>query len=279
MIAIRKGPPPKELLRRGVVHAQQLCADYDGDPAGYQSGERKMVIRKSIYASSAVKSALEAAHFGKCCYCETWIPKPYAHAHVEHWRPFSCSRQGPEEGRISPGYYWLAYSWDNLFLSCAFCNSSNKVDIFPLTDPATRARNHRMSFKDESPAILKPDGDEDPRQHIKFVEEEPVGQTDPGRETIKVLGLGSKLHESRLTHLKRVRDARAWSIKLMESSDARAREFALKSMQFVEDAAKPDQPYSAMVADYLAANPWPEPVGKSVEPSEATAAAIGTAFD
>ncbi len=218
-----------------------------------------MAIRRSIYASDAVKAELEACHHGKCCYCETLIPKPYAHSHVEHWRPKSSSRQARDQESIWPGYYWLAYSWDNLLLSCAFCNSSNKSDLFPLEEPAVRARHHGMRVEDETPTILKPDGDKDPLDHVTFHMEVPVGLTPLGLKTIEVLGLDSPAHELRLTHLADIRQAQEMSITLMGSVDPVARQWAVLWREFIEAAVRPEKPYSAMVATYLKANPLPDP--------------------
>ena len=219
MISIRKGAPPLVLVRDGARHAAELCVAYDTDSEAFRRGEHAETVRKSIYASRDVKAELEVCHFGKCCYCETWIPKPYAHSHVEHWRPAKSSRQGRDETRIWPGYYWLAYSWDNLLLSCAFCNSSNKSDLFPLENPAARARHHGMPVEDEIPSILKPDGDTDPREHITFIMDEPIGLTTLGCKTIKVLGLNSKAHETRVEYLEYIREAREMHIKLRGSVD------------------------------------------------------------
>ena len=76
MIGIRKGAAPPGLVRAGEEHAKELCAAYDADPELYRSGKQTMDVRRSIYASNAVKAELAACHNGKCCYCETWIPKP-----------------------------------------------------------------------------------------------------------------------------------------------------------------------------------------------------------
>ena len=61
MIAIHKGTAPRDLVRAGEEHAKELCAAYEADPEPFQSG-KKMGIRKSIYASRAVKAELEACH-------------------------------------------------------------------------------------------------------------------------------------------------------------------------------------------------------------------------
>ena len=257
MIAIQKRAAPADLVRAGEEHARELCAAYDADPEPYRSG-KPMPVRRSIYTADEVKAALEACHHGKCCYCETVIPKPYAYSHVEHWRPKSSFRQGRNEDSIWPGYYWLAYSWDNLLLSCAFCNSSKKSDLFPLENPAARARHHRMPIADETPAILKPDGDKNPRDHITFHMEVPVGRTALGSKTIEVLGLDSPAHEQRLTHLDTIRKAREMAIRLMGIAHPAAQEYAELARRFVEEAVRPEKPYSAMAAAYLEANPLPD---------------------
>lgn len=256
MIAIHKGTAPPTLVRVGELHAKELCDAYDADPEIYRAG-KEMPVRASIYTSDAVKAELEACHHGKCCYCETDFRRPYAYSEVEHWRPKSSSRQALDGKRMRPGYYWLAYSWDNLLLSCSFCNKI-KNDLFPLDEPAARARNHGMRIEDESPSIIKPDADNDPRAHISFHMEVPVGITPLGRKTIEVLGLDSLAHEPRLTHLAKIREARTIWIDLMDSIDPTARQHAERFRDFVEEAARPEKPYSAMVTDYLRANPLPD---------------------
>lgn len=256
MIAIHKSAAPHTLVRVGELHARELCDAYDVDPEIYRAG-KQMPVRGSIYTSDAVKAELEACHHGKCCYCETDFRKPHAYSEVEHWLPKSSSRQSPDGERIRPGYYWLAYSWDNLLLSCSFCNKI-KNDLFPLDEPVARARNHGMRIEDEKPSILKPDGDNDPRDHISFHMEVPVGITPLGRKTIEVLGLDSPAHEPRLTHLAEIRRKREWSINLMGSVDPYARQYAELLRGLVEQAVRPEEPFSAMVADYLRSNPLPD---------------------
>jgi hypothetical protein len=257
VIAIRKGNSPRGLVRAGEKHANELCDAYDADPELYRSAKRKMAIRKSIYASKAVKAKLEASHHGKCCYCETIIPKPYAHSYVEHWRPSRSSRQVRDKKRMWPGYYWLAYSWDNLLLSCFPCNSTFKNDLFPLVNPVERARHHRMRVEDETPAILKPDGGTNLRDHITFHKEVPVGLTPLGRKTIEVLGLDSPKHELRRDYLEDIKRRRELSIRLMRSADPLFRNYAEIERKFVEEAVRPEKPFSAMTAAYLEANPLP----------------------
>lgn len=74
------------------------------------------------YKMDDIKTALSNIYRGKCAYCETKTEL----MHVEHFRP----KRG--------GYYWLAYSWDNLLLSCPTCNT-NKSDEFPLAVGGVKA--------------------------------------------------------------------------------------------------------------------------------------------
>lgn len=193
------------------------------------------------------------------------IPKPYAHSHVEHWRPANSSRQSLKEKRIKPGYYWLAYSWDNLFLSCFSCNSSKKNDLFPLENPEKRAKHHGMSLEDEIPSILKPDEGTDPGKHIEFILDEPFGLTPSGCKTIEVLGLKSKVHPARVEHLESVRKMRETYIKLRRSEDPNARDCAEGARRLLEQAVRPEEPYSAMVVAFLKANPLPKPAAEKVQ--------------
>src|SRR3954454_1457494 len=78
------------------------------------------VADRNIYAHEEVRKALEELFHRKCAYCE--ISTARVDWEVEHYRPKGrvAERQG------HPGYYWLAYDWDNLFPSCTFCNQHRK---------------------------------------------------------------------------------------------------------------------------------------------------------
>lgn len=67
------------------------------------------------YKMSDIKEHLELIYKRKCAYCDAFVEQIV----VEHYRP----KRG--------GYYWLAYSWDNLLLACPNCNEY-KGDAFPV---------------------------------------------------------------------------------------------------------------------------------------------------
>ncbi len=257
MIRIAKGRAPRKLIVDGRARAQAHCLDYEANPAAYRSGAKKFVISEGTYTHDSVRHALERAQHGKCCYCEVLIEKPYAHSHVEHWRPKAYSKQSRNADELRPGYYWLAYDWDNLFLSCHFCNSSNKGNIFPLSNPNDRARNHRADLAAERPLLLKPDGAEDPRDHIGFDQEVPVGKTPEGRETVEVLGLARTDHEIRLRLLNQLRRSHKVVVDHRHDLSPAALEFVTEARGFIARAVRPEAPFSAMAMAFVERNPIP----------------------
>jgi hypothetical protein len=102
-----------------------------------------------------------------------------------------------------PGYFWLAYGWENLFFACQLCNQSFKKNLFPLADPTRRARSHLDDLTAEEPILINPVDDE-PTALIGFREEMAFAINDDPRAriTIKVLGLNrEELAEFRLDYL------------------------------------------------------------------------------
>ncbi|WP_433934534.1 hypothetical protein AB3662_08045 [Sorangium cellulosum] len=116
-----------------------------------------------------MKRALETAHHGKCCYCESKV-KHVAPGDVEHYRPKAAVRQARTAPVERPGYYWLAYEWENLLFSCVLCNEKHKRNLFPLRDPRKRARSARAKLAAEAPLLVHP-AQEDPAQIIGFRDE------------------------------------------------------------------------------------------------------------
>lgn len=159
----------------------------------------------TIYGHAEVKRALVKAQHGKCCYCESKI-RHVDHGDVEHFRPKASVRQGDGDARARPGYYWLAYAWDNLLFACALCNQRHKSDLFPLRDPAKRARSHKDDLSGEEPLLIDPSR-EDPARWLVFNRAivDPVGGEPKGATTIRVLGLNrSELKERRRARLEEI---------------------------------------------------------------------------
>jgi uncharacterized protein (TIGR02646 family) len=166
---------------------------------------------KSVYAHDEVRAVLEKLFADKCAYCETTVTAG-SDWDVEHFRPKGRVAERPDH----PGYYWLAYAWQNLYLSCQHCNelrkdkprwddpdmgpALGKVDRFPLADERTRAMSPDDDTDRETRLLLDPCAD-DPEPCLGY---DPMGDilarddNPKGRATIEVFHLRRR----------RLRDAR-----------------------------------------------------------------------
>ena len=124
---------------------------------------RGHVVNDSIYGSDDVRAALEELFGFKCAYCESILEE--TGWNVEHFRP----KGRVAENRQHPGYYWLAYVWENLYPSCVSCNqrrrdkpiwrdhtagqTGGKLDQFPLESEKTRVFGPRKGTTDGSKLI------------------------------------------------------------------------------------------------------------------------------
>jgi uncharacterized protein (TIGR02646 family) len=157
--------------------------------SAHDAGVRKFVFKKSIYSAPEVKNALRSVQHEKCAFCES-VFSHVDFGDVEHFRPKAGHKQRATDPLTTPGYYWLAYKWSNLFCSCSLCNQRFKGNLFPLSRPKSRARDHHADIHRERPLLINP-GRDDPHTHLEFRAErvEPVDGSRVGRTTIEVLGL------------------------------------------------------------------------------------------
>jgi uncharacterized protein (TIGR02646 family) len=142
------------------------------------------------------KAVLEQVFSGKCVYCESPI-KANQPGDVEHYRPKGAltNEDGSPvidpQGNPHPGYWWLAYDWENLLLACKLCNSRGseygKGSIFPLENEATRAFG---PMEVEGAPLLMHPCKKDPDQHFQFHETGFVAGVSPeGKACERILGL------------------------------------------------------------------------------------------
>jgi uncharacterized protein (TIGR02646 family) len=138
--------------------------------------QSKATFKFSAYQHEEVRETLFEAFQGVCAYCEAPVPS----IEVEHYRPKGAVQTETE--KRSPGYYWLASSWENLLPSCHQCNTdlwtahpdgkrrkSGKGIRFPLEDESKRATKAGEE-RHERPLLLHPYHDH-PAEHLEFVEE------------------------------------------------------------------------------------------------------------
>jgi len=241
---------PKILTTRGTEQTQKDCADYDNSPDDYRSGTQTFHAANGIYGAKSVKNALLRAQYDKCCYCERKL-SPSDYGDVEHYRPKGTVKQAPGLDKEYPGYYWLAYEWNNLLVSCKRCNTGHKGILFPLVDTNVRARSHHDDIGNEQPLFINPAID-DPRDHIRFHGEVPVSDTEIGRVTIEGLGLRRyDLEEDRRTRLKELRILRDGLEQFKDFHDLNAQEWIRKAREHLATAVRPEAEYSSMAQDFL----------------------------
>jgi len=122
--------------------------------------ERKALFDRYQSRWKAVRDAFETHSNGKCWYVE--CKSDGADNDIDHYRPKSSVADDPTH----PGYYWLAFEWTNLRLSCQRANrprrdpgtalTGGKRDHFPLLNPEGRARAPGDDLSLENPAIIDP---------------------------------------------------------------------------------------------------------------------------
>lgn len=173
----RLDPGPAVLQTKGKAKRRAHSASYTRAPAGYDDGTRVFLFDSKVYGHTEVKQYLLAMQHGKCAFCESKIDH-ISYGDVEHFRPKAAVKQEPGGSLTRPGYYWLAYEWSNLLLSCQLCNQRHKGNLFPLADPAARARSHRADLSRESAIFINP-VDDDPEILLAFRAEVMYG-LDPG---------------------------------------------------------------------------------------------------
>jgi len=171
-----------------------LKTKYSSNPADCISGVEKMTFDNDIYGHPDIKAKLIKTQYGKCAFCESNIIS-VAYGDIEHFRPKGGIKQNTKSRMINPGYYWLAYDWNNLMFACGICNQMYKKNLFPLRNPEVRALNHTQfdRIKREKPFFINPIK-ENPRLLIQFRGATAIGidKNHRGKKTIEALGLNRK---------------------------------------------------------------------------------------
>jgi uncharacterized protein (TIGR02646 family) len=244
----RSASPPTVLLTNGQDSRQAHVADLESNPASFSSGAATLTFDQAVYAHPSVKHALIAMQHDKCAFCEA-KPLHVSDGDVEHFRPKGGVRQTDADPLQRPGYYWLAYTWDNLLFSCERCNRRHKKNLFPLVDPTRRAKSHRDTIADEAPVFIDPSA-EDPEPYISYRDHVPVaiGGNVRGEQTIESLGLRRpELSADREEHLERLKMLQAVAANAAVPDELRAKATAL-----LTKATSAESEYSLMCRVALA---------------------------
>lgn len=205
MIQITKSAIVPRILRtKGAIQKDNDILEFNRDNSRFINVAKntpKKSFKSKIYGTKEVKDQLKKDQFEKCCYCENTF-LAVSHGDVEHYRP-KKGYTDLEYGTINkPGYYWLAYEWNNLHLACEICNRSHKKNYFPLKSNSFRANDHNSQdrLNEEEPLLLCPTDDN--TAHFSFNEHIIKGETDEGETSVKHYGLDrTELNQSRLEWL------------------------------------------------------------------------------
>ncbi|MFO0604960.1 MAG: hypothetical protein U0324_17390 [Polyangiales bacterium] len=253
MIRLFRPPlPPAVLTARGAAEDRRNRRRYRKRRDDYRSGALCFEFDQGIYAHADVKAALRRMQRGKCAFCEAKIDH-IAYGDVEHFRPKGAFlRRG---ALVRPGYYWLAYAWDNLLLACQLCNQRFKANHFPLEKGSTRARFHGHDVARERPLFIDP-AREDPAGRLGFREHVPVALSNDRRARVTIARLGLRrpeLNERRREHLAIVQVLFA-----VAQGDPQLL-LSVQAHDLLQRMAAPDAEYSAMVRTWLLAAGFPLP--------------------
>jgi len=202
------------------------CTEATADLMATVAGGGEPAFSQALYKEQkAVYMDFDGPFHGKCAYCESSIAADQP-GDVEHYRPkarvtvnnsSSTSVTFVDAGVVKPhpGYYWLAYDWENLLPSCIDCNRPNenkipgvhmgKRNYFPVK--AFRAVSPGDENKEE-PLLINPVL-QDPSVHLKMDDTGLFESlTVEGQECIDVfcLNLREALVDGRKTAYDGVRD-------------------------------------------------------------------------
>jgi uncharacterized protein (TIGR02646 family) len=247
MIRIQRFEVPNVLISRGAENTRLNREEYEADPDAYRRGDARFTIDSKIYGHKTVKDALVKAQHAKCCYCERKILAS-GYGDVEHFRPKGAVLQDENSAEERPGYYWLAYEWTNLLVSCSVCNTSHKRTFFPLANPSKRARAHTDLLARERPMLVDPAA-EDPRRHIRFEGDAPYALTERGRKTIERLGLRRGDLLERRQKLLRILTALRSVVEKLGPTEQESQDASALMRRYAESSEE----FSSMVTDFLAA--------------------------
>jgi uncharacterized protein (TIGR02646 family) len=214
--------------------------------------DRKLADLGTKYAgpNGEFKRLMWNAQHSKCGWCERQCEDDFYD--VEHYRPKASVTTST--GASRPGYWWLTWTWVNLFFACPNCNRSAKNDRFPLANEENHLRPEDSPPGLEQPLLLDPASD-DPTDHIQFRPDAtqadrwlatPRGGSRRGHQTIIVLDLNrDSLIELRRQAVDMLRDDHQSILTRLLSSEPRSWE------QRVGRVLARSRPFAALSRDVI----------------------------
>jgi uncharacterized protein (TIGR02646 family) len=240
MIKINRGQTPKFLSSDKVLAAKNHLAD------SASKGDRQERLRFDMSILRTVKDDLVKACNNKCAYCESLLGV-VSHSDIENFRPKGGARGFNTEQYAPNHYWWLAYEWDNLLVSCQICNQKYKRDYFPLENESLRSpigATGNELLKEQ--ALLIDPATDNPSEHLEFDENGYVRElTKKGKVTIEILGLNrTDLIERRKSEASNLRNR----LEIMRFTTDFSNQYTREFVEYIKIlySDNPTQPYTAM---------------------------------
>lgn len=190
MIRLHLGDEPEALRLERKVRLPEAIEAFNQHGPGH--AELTCLLEKGYQRA---RPTLYQRQCGKCAFCEMSVDQ--SHSPVEHFRP-KGKAQNWVNGRWidEPSHYWwLTWTWDNLFFSCNDCNNTahkgNKFPIEPgsqrLAAPSRPASDplpaEHFDLSVERPLLIDPRR-EDPLDHLQW---KPVDRRQPVKRWVWTL--------------------------------------------------------------------------------------------
>lgn len=261
---------------------------------GMSRPQRKAYIKKKSHIWRAFGRYLARMSYGKCWYSES--PDPQSFFDVDHYRPKSEAKRAENEVD-SPGYEWLAFSWENFRYAA---NCSNRVSTndetgvvdgkgswFPLLSDSVKADWDNRCEGAEHPVLLDPVHQPD----VDLIEVQADGRMGPSRFAVgsaklrverscKLYGLNlPAIKEARHRLMREVAQMLEVLSDMIEAANNSATPDQVADMQpipkqhaLIREKTKARSPYSKAVRAALGQAGYPELCAKPEEVDEKVAA-------
>lgn len=234
---------PKKGQLKWRVAENQVLLDFAANPLPFQNGTYDF---NQDYGRTEYRNSLENCQGPKCCYCE----KPLYGGSIEHFRPKKAWQQTRGSAFMRPGYYWLAYRWSNMLISCNECNQADqKGNYFPVNGFRATQPFDRYSVEDK--VIINPT-EEDPSVDISFRGSIPIHLTQRGQLNIAIFKLDTR---GDIVPIRKDRFDLYFTLKTIASlpapSDVFSQNRINEAKKFIKKAASRKAPFAGMIVENL----------------------------
>src|SRR6266498_4297362 len=182
MIFVKRGKEPAIFSSSAIQAERDSVFQFYSRPA--KAREQRRYKWRAITSFPEVRKAIIRLFSNKCAYCESLVGPNIV---IDTFRP----KNGAVglDGIFDPDHYWwLAYEWSNLYLTCTQCNTA-KANRFPINGSRSRIRATAQQISQEMYLLIDPCRDK-PGEHLIFTEDgHVVSETQRGTITIEVLDL------------------------------------------------------------------------------------------